>query len=152
MCLKWFMFQILLRHIAPCSNETRIRNNQVQLQRDRLFSKVITNRPYLVFLCMPYHVIPLYSGVLWDFFYWHGLTLIPTCVSNYINHKVWNEITYLYANFNGCPDEVLDMWLLIHAGIKVNPWQWKGSLLSFMRCLRVFHVWILLSRVLGYIL
>ena len=26
-------------------------------------------------------------------FYWHGLSLIPEWVSNYI-HKVWDEITY----------------------------------------------------------
>ena len=28
------------------------------------------------------------------------------CVSNYIHHKVWDEITYPFLNFNGCTIEV----------------------------------------------
>ena len=27
-------------------------------------------------------------------FYWHGLTLIPARISNYIHYKLWGEITY----------------------------------------------------------
>ena len=26
---------------------------------------------------------------------------IPSCISNYIHYKVWNEITYAFPNFNG---------------------------------------------------
>ena len=60
-------------------------------------------------------------------------------MSNYIQSKVWDEITYPFANFNGCISEVwecikvisshtlLDMWLLSDAGIKVYPCQQKGS-------------------------
>ena len=66
-------------------------------------------------------------------FYKHGLTLILVWISNYIHHKVSGEITHIFPNFNGCPIEVWEwinnfishvtgMWLLIHAGIKVNPW------------------------------
>ena len=29
------------------------------------------------------------------------LTLIPACISNYIHCEMWNEITYLFLNFNG---------------------------------------------------
>ena len=51
--------------------------------------------------------------------------LIPAWISNYIQFKVWDEITYPFPNFSGAAIEVwewiLDMWLLIHAGIKVNP-------------------------------
>ena len=32
--------------------------------------------------------------------YWHGLTLIPAWISNHINSKVWDEITYLFPDFN----------------------------------------------------
>ena len=39
-------------------------------------------------------------------FYWHGLTLIPACISNYIHYKVWDEITYPFLTFNGCTVEV----------------------------------------------
>ena len=62
------------------------------------------------------------SGISWSFFivssntlfskqsrapfYWHGLTLIPTWISNYIHYKVWDEITYPFLNFNGATVEV----------------------------------------------
>ena len=53
-------------------------------------------------------------------------------ISDSIHCDVWDEITYPFANFNGCTFEVrqwisnfithfMGMWLLIHAGIKVNP-------------------------------
>ena len=59
------------------------------------------------------------------------LTIIVR-MSNYTHCKIWDEITDLYSNFNGATVEVwngkvisshtlLGMWLLIHAGIKVNP-------------------------------
>ena len=61
-------------------------------------------------------------------FYKHGLTLIPAWISNYINYKVWDKITYPPSNFNVQPlklrngkvmsfHNLLGMWLLIHAGI-----------------------------------
>ena len=37
----------------------------------------------------------------WGPFYWRGLTLIPAWISDYIHHKVWDEITYPVTNFNG---------------------------------------------------
>ena len=39
-------------------------------------------------------------------FYLHGLTLIPTCIRNYMPGKVWIEFTYPFLNFNGCTVEV----------------------------------------------
>ena len=39
-------------------------------------------------------------------FYYHGLTLIPAWISNYIPRKAWDEITYPFLNFNGCTVEV----------------------------------------------
>ena len=39
-------------------------------------------------------------------FYWHGLTLIPAWISNYIHYKLWDEITYPFINFNGSTIEV----------------------------------------------
>ena len=39
-------------------------------------------------------------------FYWHGLTLIPAWITNYMPGKVWGEITYPFLNFNGCTVEV----------------------------------------------
>ena len=53
----------------------------------------------------------------------------PAWISNNIHYFVWDEITYPYPNFNGCTSDVwevisshilLGVWLLIHAGIKVN--------------------------------
>ena len=68
----------------------------------------------------------------WCPFCQYGLTLIPAWISDYVHYKVWDAITYLFPNFNSATVEVwawisnfshtvLDMWLLIHAGIKVNP-------------------------------
>ena len=65
-------------------------------------------------------------------FYQHGLTLIPTCKNNHIHYKVWDDITYPFPNLKCCAVEVQEwmnyfiphfimVWLLIHAGIKVNP-------------------------------
>ena len=39
-------------------------------------------------------------------FYYHGLTLIPAWISNYIHYKLWDEITYPFLNFNGATVEV----------------------------------------------
>ena len=41
-----------------------------------------------------------------DPFYQHGLTLIPTWISNHIPSKVWDGITYPFPNFNGATVEV----------------------------------------------
>ena len=51
---------------------------------------------------------------------------------NYIHYEMWDEIIYPFQNFNGTTVEgwewisiwipnLLGMWLLIHAGIKVKP-------------------------------
>ena len=39
--------------------------------------------------------------------YWHGLTLIPAWISNYIHYEVQDEITYPFPNFNGA---VVEVW------------------------------------------
>ena len=44
-------------------------------------------------------------------FYWHGLTLIPTGISNHIHHNMWDEIIYPFLNFNGCSVEVGE-WMI----------------------------------------
>ena len=62
-----------------------------------------------------------------------GLTLIPGYINNHMLSKVSYEITYPFPSFNVCTVEswelisnfisshtLLSMWLLIHAGIKVN--------------------------------
>ena len=51
----------------------------------------------------------------WD---WHGLTLIPACISNCIHYKVWGEITYPFPNLNGCIARVWD-FCLIHRLAKI---------------------------------
>ena len=70
-------------------------------------------------------------------FYWHGLTQIPACKSNFIQYKVWDELIYPFLNFNAETVEVwewitiwfhtlLGMQLLIHDWIKVKPYWQKG--------------------------
>ena len=41
-------------------------------------------------------------------FYWHGLTIIPAWISNYIYYEVWDEITYPLWNFNGVNGETVE--------------------------------------------
>ena len=43
-------------------------------------------------------------------FYYHGLTLIPALIHNYIHYKVWGEIIYPFPNFNGATVEVCE-WI-----------------------------------------
>ena len=50
------------------------------------------------------------ESIVWDPFYYHGLTLIPAWISNYIHYKVWDEITYPFINFNGATVEVKE-WI-----------------------------------------
>ena len=61
----------------------------------------------------------------------HGLTLIPTSVSNYIYYKVWCELCIhsqtsivqqlKFGNGEAISTHTLmDMWLLIHAGVEVE--------------------------------
>ena len=40
-------------------------------------------------------------------FYWHGLTFIPTWISNHILYKAWDDITHPFQNFNG---ETIEIW------------------------------------------
>ena len=40
-------------------------------------------------------------------FYLHGLTLTPAWISYHIHHKMWNEITYPFPNFNGA---TIELW------------------------------------------
>ena len=43
-------------------------------------------------------------------FCWYGLTSILAWINNNEHHKVWNEITYPFPNFNGCTSEVWE-WI-----------------------------------------
>ena len=49
-------------------------------------------------------------------FYWHGLTLTPTWISNRMHSKIWNAITYLFPNVNGCT---------------VHVWEWIGIFIPY---------------------
>ena len=67
----------------------------------------------------------------------HGLALIQVYMSNRIHYKVWDEITYPLPNLKCTTVNVWEwwsdsshtlwgVWLILNAGITVNPWQWKG--------------------------
>ena len=73
--------------------------------------------------------------ILWIPIYQYGLTLITTWINNHVHHKVWDEFTYLFpAPWNFGYGQVisthtlLDMWLVMHAGIEVSLYQRKGAL------------------------
>ena len=49
---------------------------------------------------------------IWGHFYKHGLTSIPTWMSNHMPSKDWDEITYPFPNFNGCTvDSTIYKWV-----------------------------------------
>ena len=69
----------------------------------------------------------------WSPFYYHGLTLIPAWIRNYIHYNVWHWSTHPFWNFNGATYKfenayvisshaLLLMWLLIHASNEAKPW------------------------------
>ena len=70
--------------------------------------------------------------VAWGPFYYNGLTLVPTWISNYINYKMRDEITWPFTQTSTVQPlklgnayvisshTLLGMWLFIHDGIKVN--------------------------------
>ena len=64
-------------------------------------------------------------------FYLHNLALIPVCISNYINYKVWDEITYPFPNFNGYTVEV---WEWISNFIP----HFTGHMITYP-CLKLIH-------------
>ena len=49
------------------------------------------------FLPVSRHTVQI-NGETRGLFYKHGLTLILVWISNYINYKVWDEITYPFQN------------------------------------------------------
>ena len=55
----------------------------------------------------------------WGPFYWHGLFLIPAWISNHMPSKVWGEISYPFANFNGC---IFKAWEWIKLFIPLKKW------------------------------
>ena len=48
--------------------------------------------------------------------YWHGLTLYPAWISNYIEYRVWNEITYPLLNCNSAVD--ISFWYIFQLSIE----------------------------------
>ena len=59
--------------------------------------------------CNRVHFLPWTLN--WDPFYWHRWTLIPLSINNHMPSKMWDEITYPFANFNCCPMEVGE-WII----------------------------------------
>ena len=104
---------------------------------NKLFGCTLSRKTSWVTLYMSYLIIYFLMFLSW----WHVVTLIQTWISNYNHYKLWDEISYPFPNFNGVTVEVwewisnfididismtcnfilLGMWLLIHAGFKVNP-------------------------------
>ena len=83
-------------------------------------------------------------------FYKRGLIFIPAWISNYIHHKVWDEITYPFPNFNGATVEVWE-WIsniIPHFLMDVitcpwwdqsqSPWTRRRTTLSSALFLKVF--------------
>ena len=81
-------------------------------------------------VCVVCVSLSIFINEMKDPFYKCGVVLIPALISNYIRYKLWDEISYPSININGAAVQfeignfthtLLDMWLLIHTGIKVFP-------------------------------
>ena len=53
-------------------------------------------------------------------FYYHGLTLIPAWIIDYIHYKGWDGFTYPFLIFNGVTVEVFTYPFLIFNGATVE--------------------------------
>ena len=103
---------LMIRHLIGCSNESNIPSNWLLEanepgERKELF--LIGRNPPYQLNSFPSKCGRSVKWVLGPFcgpFYKHGLTLIPAWISNHIHHKVWDEITYPFLNFNGATVEV----------------------------------------------
>ena len=71
-----------------------------------LIHRTGTSRPHLALALAPGFTPSVSTSSLCGPFYWHGLTLSPAWISNYIHCKIWDEITNAFLNFNGCTVEV----------------------------------------------
>ena len=65
-----------------------------------------------------------FSRDTWGSIYKHGLTLIPAWISDYIHHKVCDEMTYPFPNFKGESFEV---------------WEWIRNLISRFTWHMIIH-------------
>ena len=65
-------------------------------------------------------VIPVSLGS----FYKHGLTLIPSWISNLFHYKMWDEIIYPFPNFNGATVEV---------------WEWISNFIPHLLSIMIPH-------------
>ena len=77
---------------TPTGSLWRHCNGYIQLTAARQFFQLVCGCPH-----------KLTAGELdpSGSFYYHGLTLIPSWICNYIHYDVWDEITYPFPNFNG---------------------------------------------------
>ena len=71
-----------------------------------LLEEVWGNQGRYIVLHIWEHQVSCYIIVAWGLFYYHGLTWIPSWISNHMLGKVWDEITYPFLNFNGATVEV----------------------------------------------
>ena len=50
-----------------------------------------------------------------------GLGLIPAWIFNYIHHKMWDEITYPFPNFNGCTVDGFRIFINCFSLCRIEP-------------------------------
>ena len=71
----------------------------------------------------------------------HGWTLMPTGISNYFHYKVWDEITYLFPNFNAAHPTIYSSccyqsWAVILKGVQeLSRWRLMGRRREMIRLL-----------------
>ena len=75
-------------------------NKKSYLYRATYVNSVNHEMVILDLLMMWYWHVTQYKGTKVPFYY-HGLTLIPAWISNYMPGKVWDEFIYSFPIFNG---------------------------------------------------
>ena len=101
--------QYVMRLVCPSSREHLKRNRRCITLGTLMTSSVITDAKSVDsnFVDFVHPMSPSeHCFVNCGPFYKHGLTLIPTWISNHMHYKVWDEITYPFLKFSGATVEV----------------------------------------------
>ena len=85
----------------------RFTHNAV-IPKRTLLSEIIWKWIFVMMTLCLWHSRHFRCAFCWAPFYSHGLTPIPTWISNYIHCKVWDEISYPFLKFNGAAVEVYE--------------------------------------------
>ena len=98
-CVCW---KRIVQYVGPCCNKTRVCSYTRTLREIlfiQLFSIYTPSPRFTNAYTVCYYFVLIKDYILhgihtWGPLYQHGLTLIPAWIRDYMNYKMWGEITY----------------------------------------------------------